>query len=85
MVLLNTINNITLWFIQSILRRKSKRSVLLLTLSATFWSVFLAVSLAEIAKMVFERWFKATIDSRLDDIDSKLRNLNNKINGVEKK
>lgn len=50
-----------------------------------FWDVFLAVSLMEVAKMVFERWFKATIDSRLDDIDSKLRNLNNKINGGEKK
>jgi hypothetical protein len=52
--------------------------------SSTFWSVFSAVVLAEVAKMIFERWIKGTIDARLDDIDSRLKNIQRKIMGGEK-
>lgn len=43
--------------------------------STTFWSVFMAVSLAELAKMLFERYVKGTVDARLDNIESMLKNL----------
>ena len=45
-----------------------------------FWTIFSAVSLGELSRTLFERYVLGTVNSRLDKIESIVKNTYNKIN-----
>lgn len=46
-----------------------------MTVLTTFWSVFLAVFMAELCKMLFERYFKTPVTARLETIEKVLKEI----------
>lgn len=50
-----------------------------------FWAVFLGVSFAEIARMLFERYLKSSVVRRLDEIEKKYSELKDALEPSQKR